>query len=83
MIRSPNQKLPTRDLLEMAFHAQVGVADRKQLRVDRAVGRVTNRAAFAGGFMLEHIRATLAGMAAKTTLVLRKSAVPPRQSGPE
>ena len=53
-------------LLKMAFQTKILVSLREHLVVDRAVGIVAGRAAFANRFVFEHIRSTLGGVALRT-----------------
>ena len=62
VIGTPNKDGSALNLLEMAFQAQIGVAHGQQLGVDTAMDRVTCRAAFPHGFVLEHKRAALGRM---------------------
>ena len=72
VIGSADQDLAGNHLLKMAFEAKIGVANGKELGVDRAVSGVTDRATFPHGFVLEDVRAALRGMATETALVERK-----------
>jgi hypothetical protein len=69
VVRSANEKLAAANLLEVAFQAEVRVANRQQLGVYRTVRRVTDGASFAEGFVFEDIRTALCGMTAKAALV--------------
>ena len=55
--------------LGMTLEAKIGVAFDQQLAVDRAVGLVTNSAAFAQGFVFENERTALLAMTLGTLLV--------------
>ena len=57
------------DLLEVAFQAEVRVANRQQFGVYRTVRGMADSASFAQGFVFKHIRTALCGMAAKAALV--------------
>ena len=72
MIRAANQQASRIDLLEMAFQTKVRVAHREEFCVYRAVRGVTNGAAFARGFVLENVRATLRLVTSEAALVLRE-----------
>ena len=62
MIRSADADCSALDLLEMTLQTKVGVSGREHLGVDRSVRAVTGGAAFAHGFVLEHMRASLCRM---------------------
>jgi hypothetical protein len=68
-------------LLEMAFHAEGGVAFGQELGIDRSVGAMARGAAFAEGFVLEHMRAALAWVASQAALVGRKQGSATGQMG--
>ena len=53
----------------MAFKAKIRVVLDQQLAIDRSMRVMTDRAAFAQGFMLEDKRARLLAMALRATLV--------------
>ena len=63
-----NENLPGRLVLylRVAFQAEVRIILHEQLTVNRTVGRMTNHAAFAQGFMLEHEWAALLAMTGKS-----------------
>jgi len=59
VVGTPDHNGAAADALEMTFETKVGIADGEELGVDRTVGGVTDRAAFADGFMFEDVRPTL------------------------
>ena len=72
VIRPADQQTATRRLLKVTLQTKVRVAHRQHLGVDAAVRVVTSGAAFAHGFVLEHMRTALRRMALETTVILRK-----------
>src|SRR6185369_11052298 len=77
MVRTTDKNLPTVDLLEVAFQAQVGVADRQHFGVHRAVRSMTNGAPLSGGLVLEHVWPALFGMTLDAAFVLRNQSGTP------
>ena len=70
-MRGPaDQDGPALDLLKMAFETEIRIARREHLGIDRSVNGVTDGAAFARGFVLEHVWSPLGGMTPKATVVL-------------
>ena len=69
VVGAANENLTPSDLLEMAFHAQVGIANREHLSVHRAMRGVANRAPFPRGFVLENVGPALIRVTGETTLV--------------
>jgi hypothetical protein len=69
VVGTANENLTATQLLEVALHAQIGITNRKQLGIDRAMGGVTNGAALARGFVLEYVGTALLGMTAEAALV--------------
>ena len=70
MRRIANENLPGLPLhLGMAFKAKIRVVLDQQLAIDRSMGVVTDRAAFAQGFMLEDKGPRLLAMALPTALI--------------
>ena len=55
--------------LRVAFQTKIRVILDQQLAIDRSMGVVTDRAAFAQGFMLEDKRPRLLAMALPTALI--------------
>ena len=72
MIGSADEQSAAAHLLEVAFQAQVRVADGQQLGVDRPVRGVANGAAFMQGLVFENKRTALRGVAANAGIVLGK-----------
>ncbi len=72
VIGASDQQPAPADLLEVAFHAQVGVADGQEFGIHRTVSRMANGATLARRFVLKHVRSALRGMAAKASFVLRQ-----------
>ena len=58
--------------MEMAFEAEIGVAFRQELGVDRAVRIVATDAAVARGLVLENKRSAFGGVAADASVVFRE-----------
>jgi len=72
VVGSSDQNLASAYLLEMAFHAEVRVPNGQHLRVDRSMSGVTDGASLAQGFVFEHVKTALGGMAAEAAFVFRK-----------
>jgi hypothetical protein len=64
MVSATDHNRASADLLEVTFQTKGGVAGGEELGVDRTVRGVTDRASFAHGFVFEHVRAPLRGVAA-------------------
>jgi len=58
--------------LGVAFEAEIRIALGEHFSVHRAVRLMTDHAALAHGFMLEHVRAALGRMALQATVILRQ-----------
>ncbi len=70
VVGTANEDSAVIDLLEMTLQTEIGIALGQQLGIDRAMGLVTGRAAFANGFVLENVRAALRGVTSDTEIVL-------------
>jgi hypothetical protein len=68
-------------LLEMALHAEGGVALGEEFGVDRAMGVVAGGAAFAHGFVFEDVGPTLCGVALVTAFIFRQERGVPADNG--
>ena len=69
---STDQDVTPLELLEMAFQAEVGVADTEHLGVDAAMRAMAGGAAFAQRLVFEHERAPHSRMAFQTVLLARQ-----------
>ena len=66
-----NINLPALDLLEMTLQTQIRTPLRELLGINASMRRMTNRATFAQGCVLEDKRSRLGRMALQAILILR------------
>ena len=69
MVRPADENPAAVDLLEVALHTEVRVANCQQLGVHRPVRRMTDCAAFAHGFVLKHVGTALRRVAGQAAFV--------------
>jgi hypothetical protein len=69
MVGATNENRASADPLKVTLKTKVGVAGGEELGVDRAVRSVADRASFADGFVLEHVRTTLRSVTPETAFV--------------